>query len=611
MSNETRDTPVWILHRDPAQRRALARAAGVSPGATVASPTDPRLQNREPPAVVVLGLDGTLEVECDFIGRNSDRLARCSWVLVSRDHDPAALERRFDTVNAEIITAPYSNETLRERIQHARATNQPLDTLSLQAYRQRLSERFIRWFKDLIEIDELRLLQALNPSLATVPLLVRGEPGSGRELFARYVHTFGGESAGGGVPFVSIDCANLQTEDELLAAMQPAEGASAATLFLKRPEALAKTLRGRLTERIRYGPTPSMLPGTRTRWVAALPPESEGRPDHWLTRTLAGLAVSLPPLRTRSAAILPLADATIANWSEARGQRPRALSPEAAEALALYSWPGNTEEFESVLLRALALFPNDPIDVHHLSITGSHASDVGMLQRTEQHTAPDEDPSDVLQLTEQHTAPDEDPDDVLQLTEQHAMPEAPAHDERQSEWDRAMQWARSAWPGLREGRALGTATTEPAAASTSIECSDHREAIDGVLGELREANPAEFPPVIVKDLEHGLPLVGAGREQLWAVLSPLLTGAITPQPGAPGPVRIVSRLAPGEPTVRPQLEVFVSHPLAANQPDTARAALEEQRRECRVLANAAGGDLEWGAVTNGAITLRLNLPVAT
>ena len=94
------------------------------------------------------------------------------------------------------------------------------DSLSLRGYRDRLNDRFTRWFSDLLGGDALELLRVMDPRLATVPLVLRGEGGTGRALFARYVHTFGGDAAGGNAPFIAIDCANLETETELLVLSQ-------------------------------------------------------------------------------------------------------------------------------------------------------------------------------------------------------------------------------------------------------------------------------------------------------------------------------------------------------------------------------------------------------
>ena len=76
--------------------------------------------------------------------------------------------------------------------------------------RKRLTDRFSRWFQD-VEIPDL--MRSLDPRLARVPILIRGERGSGRSLLARYLHTFGG---GSDAAFISIPSSEIQNSEELL-----------------------------------------------------------------------------------------------------------------------------------------------------------------------------------------------------------------------------------------------------------------------------------------------------------------------------------------------------------------------------------------------------------
>lgn len=449
MSNATHAPKLWILHRDEARRGALARAVGGAAGARISSPADTALATAALPDVIVLGLDGDIEPEFEFAHRNAARLAPCAWVLVTNDHEADDIRRRFDVLAARVVAAPYSARELRQEIRSALAAQRRPDSLSLRQYRDHLSERFIRWFEDLLGVDDLELLQAMDPKLASVPLLVRGEPGSGRALFARYIHTFGGDAAGGNVPFVEIDCAATTREDTLLESIGRVRSAASATVFLQRPEELPAGLHGRLVEWIEYGLPPAVLPGTRVRWVASLLPETElGGGQDWLTDALSGLNVSLPPLRQRSNAIAPFVRATAVEWSRAAGRRLRTFAPEALEALELYSWPGNLRELEGVVVRALASFAADPIEIRHLRIAdatpeldGSVSDQSGQIEDaasdiieltaerevssagsnivalTPEHEAPGSG-ADIVELNREHEAFGEDPD-IVQLTPAH------------------------------------------------------------------------------------------------------------------------------------------------------------------------------------------------
>ena len=134
-------------------------------------------------------------------------------------------------------------------------------------------------------------------------------------------------------------------EADLLRPIAQTAGAPSGTVLLDRLDELPGPLRASLLQWIEFGLPPRVAPGTRLRWVASLPPLHTAGPDHGedpaLLAALAGLVVSIPPLRERAQAIPCFVEATVREWSHAAGRRPRAIAPDAAEELALYTWPGN------------------------------------------------------------------------------------------------------------------------------------------------------------------------------------------------------------------------------------------------------------------------------
>lgn len=182
---------VWIVHRDARHRAALSRLAGMGDEALVATPAVAAFAGEAPPRVVVLGLAGDFEPELEFAHRIAPRLPGARWLLVAEEADRSEAERLFDALASEILPYPPSAQLLGSRVRMALRTR-PAERLSDRRQRDALSERFSRWFADL-ELPDL--LRALDPRLAGVPLLVRGERGSGRGLLAQYVHTFGGSAS--------------------------------------------------------------------------------------------------------------------------------------------------------------------------------------------------------------------------------------------------------------------------------------------------------------------------------------------------------------------------------------------------------------------------------
>ena len=73
----------------------------------------------------------------------------------------------------------------------------------------------------------------------------------------------------------------------------------------------------------------------------------------------------MPPLRERREDIVPLAEALLARMG---GNMGLTLSPEAADALLAYAFPGNVRELENVLERAVALSSGQRIEVADLRL---------------------------------------------------------------------------------------------------------------------------------------------------------------------------------------------------------------------------------------------------
>jgi two-component system response regulator HydG len=67
------------------------------------------------------------------------------------------------------------------------------------------------------------------------------------------------------------------------------------------------------------------------------------------------IALHLPPLRDRREDIPLLAESFLQRGAQLRGDEPKRLSDEAAEALLAYTWPGNVRELENALERAVIL----------------------------------------------------------------------------------------------------------------------------------------------------------------------------------------------------------------------------------------------------------------
>jgi len=219
--------------------------------------------------------------------------------------------------------------------------------------------------------DVYRLTRLVAPTRASVLLV--GETGTGKELFARAFHLSGPRGRG---PWVPINCAAIPAnliESELFghapgaftgARTKGARGklleADGGTLFLDEIGDMPLNLQAvllRVLESRRVTPLGSSeeipvdiaLVCASHRPLAQLVAEGRFRAD--LLFRLNGLTVWLPPLRERSDF-----DALVRHLlAEETRERPVALTPEALARLRRQGWHGNLRQLRNVLRVALAL----------------------------------------------------------------------------------------------------------------------------------------------------------------------------------------------------------------------------------------------------------------
>ncbi|MDM0073254.1 sigma-54-dependent Fis family transcriptional regulator [Variovorax sp. J2P1-59] len=215
------------------------------------------------------------------------------------------------------------------------------------------------------------------------PVLVCGETGAGKEVFARALHDGSPRSTG---PFVAINCASLPEaliESELFgycagaftgAQRSGRRGkvlqADGGTLFLDEIADMPLELQSRLLRVLderRVTPLGTeeshsvdfQLISASHRYLPALVREGKFRED--LYYRLAGIEVQLPPLRERSDK-LELIRALLAT----EGGPDASLSAEAERLLMAHGWPGNIRQLRHVLRTAAALADGKPITRVHL-----------------------------------------------------------------------------------------------------------------------------------------------------------------------------------------------------------------------------------------------------
>lgn len=212
-------------------------------------------------------------------------------------------------------------------------------------------------------------------ALTEAPVLILGEPGSGRSTLARALHGASPRAAG---PLIEVDPGAIPStlfESEFFGyragAFTGAEQASAGrvaraeggTLVLDHVEELPLPSQPKLLRLIaerRYAPLSGAETGADVRFIAIgsedLPrrvARETFRPD--LFYRLEVLAFRVPPLRERRADLPAILDHLLADLGERFGVRAPTLAPRARAWMLEHPWPGNLRQLRNTLERGLVL----------------------------------------------------------------------------------------------------------------------------------------------------------------------------------------------------------------------------------------------------------------
>jgi len=223
-------------------------------------------------------------------------------------------------------------------------------------------------------VDVVERIPLLSACDATV--LISGETGTGKDLYARAIHYHGPRK---GKPFVPVNCAALPdhlVENELFGHTKGAftgaghehkgllAEAEGGTLLLDEINSLNLSAQAKLLRFLHdreYRPLGSCKSRTvDVRIIAAtnsdlkyLVQAKQFRED--LYHRLNVLSVFIPPLRERIEDIAILAQHFVTVYSRQHGRTDLRLSSKASHKLLEYEWPGNVRELEAVIQRAVIL----------------------------------------------------------------------------------------------------------------------------------------------------------------------------------------------------------------------------------------------------------------
>ncbi len=233
----------------------------------------------------------------------NDALDRCAWDWLERPIEPRRVRQVVDRALIR-RSLEWQVRDLADRL--AASAPPPLMATRCAAVRS--------------------LLAALEDSSArSRHVLLRGERGSGRAVFARHCS----ERRAG--PVIEVRCETSVPDEEALSTRIAA--AHRGTLLLREVETLSPAIKELLCRRL---PLEVRIVATTTR-----------DPGGELAARLGAVEVAVPPLRSRAEDVLPLARHFLAFHA------PRAhLTKSAAGALRSYVWPGNLAELRRTVEQA-------------------------------------------------------------------------------------------------------------------------------------------------------------------------------------------------------------------------------------------------------------------
>lgn len=287
-------------------------------------------------------------------------------VLISAHGDiPMAVQAIQDGAYG-FIEKPYEPRRLLTVLQHAAEQNR------MRKSNARLRDRLFKLSGlDRVLLGQTDAIAALRQEVldladTSVPILLQGDTGTGKELVAHALHDLGGSPD---APFLALNCAALSAETfeaEMFGVTGTSDGrlvaASGGTLFLDEicscpPAVQAKLLR--VIEEQQVLPVGAVSPvPVRFRVLSATNEDvvqaaEDGRLRQDLLFRLNTVVLTLPPLRQRRDDLVLLATHFLNEYAQVYEVDAPGLSQDDLAALLAHDWPGNVRELRHVCERRI------------------------------------------------------------------------------------------------------------------------------------------------------------------------------------------------------------------------------------------------------------------
>src|SRR5271167_89096 len=284
----------------------------------------------------------------------------------------------------DFVVKPVGAERMQVSLRNA------LNTSALEGELNRIkhSRSGTLGFKDIITKSPAMLAvlrMAEKAAVSTIPVLVAGESGVGKELIARAIHGSGERRS---KQFVAVNCGAMpenliesilfgHEKGSFTGATERHVGkfveASGGTLFLDEVGELPPTAQVKLLRAVQEGEVETV--GARrpikvdVRLISAtnrnlLTDVKSGRFREDLFYRLHVFPIAIPPLRDRAEDIPELARHFMIRFAAEEGKRVRSMPAEALRLLLSHPWPGNVRQLENAIFRAVVLAEGEEIGLN-------------------------------------------------------------------------------------------------------------------------------------------------------------------------------------------------------------------------------------------------------
>lgn len=275
----------------------------------------------------------------------------------------------------------------------------PDETIQFRSYIEELIETksgietepdfFISAFDSIIgKSEEIEIAKSIGKRIAKFPelnILITGETGTGKSLFAAAIHNYGKNEK---TPLVEISCTSIPEallESELYGHEKGAftnaafrkmglfEVAENGTILLEEIADISQSIQSKLLRTVehriirRIGGVEDIkfyarIISTTNKNLSQLVEENKFRRD--LFFRLNTVTLEVPPLRNRVEDILILADSFIKEYNVLFEKNIKKIDKELKELLLNYHWPGNVRELKNLIERGVLLSEKDSLEIN-------------------------------------------------------------------------------------------------------------------------------------------------------------------------------------------------------------------------------------------------------